>query len=103
MSSPSNRIWPEVGSSSRTISRADVRVEQAGHPMVRLFRDRRQLRIDALVGVPDVRAAGVEVAARGAVDQARRATRDRHELLATGRVEAGNRLQQAPRVRVLRA
>ena len=54
-----------------------------------------------LVRLAHVRAARVERAARRLVDQRRRPARDRHELLVARRVEARDRLQQAPRVRVL--
>ena len=64
---------------------------------------RLELRVDARVVGLRVGAARVEVAARRAVDQARRRARDRHELLLARAVERRDRLQQAPRVGVLGA
>ena len=58
-------------------------------------------RVDLLVRLAHVRAARVERAARRQVDQRRRPARDRHELLVARRVQARDRLQQAPRVGVL--
>ncbi len=61
-----------------------------------------QARIDAGVIGLGIRTARVKVAARGPVDEARRRTRDRHQLFLARAVEARDRLQQPPRVGVLR-
>src|SRR5262245_12656138 len=74
--------------------------EQARHLVVGLAGDRLELGIGLLVRLADVRAARVERAPAGQVDQRRRAALDRHQLLAARRVQPRDRGQQAPRVRV---
>jgi hypothetical protein len=69
--------------------------------VVRVAVDRVEHGIDAPVRVTHVRAARVERAAAGQVDQRRRAARDRHQLVLAPDVHARDRAQQAPRVRML--
>src|SRR3954464_9785110 len=58
--------------------------------------------VDALVGLAHVRAARMERAARRLEDQRRRAALDRDERLVAWQVEARDRPEQTPCVRVLR-
>ncbi len=76
-------------------------IEQARDLVRRLARNRLQPRVDPLVIRLRVGAARVEVTARRTVDQARWRARDRHELLLARTAQRRDRVEQAPRVRVL--
>ncbi len=67
--------------------------------MVRLAADRQQRGLALEAGVRDDRAAGRERAGVRQVDQQRRAALDGHEGLLLGLVHAGDRAEQADRVR----
>src|SRR5436190_925269 len=83
-----------------TQAAADILLEQAGDVMAGLVAELFQRRIDARMVGLRVRAARMEVAARRAVDEARRRARDLHELLVARALERRDRPQQSPRVGV---
>ena len=89
--------------SSAQSCRRVVGLEQAGDEVAVLVGDRLELRLDLPVALAHVRTARMEGAAAGKGDQARRPTGDRHQRLVARAVEPGDRPQQAPGVRVLRA
>src|SRR5438270_680137 len=105
MSRPSKRTSPELASSRRMIRRAVVllahpRCEQAGDVVGGLSRNGLERGVDFGVTRFGIGAAGMEVTARRAPDQAGRRAGDRHELVLTRPAEDRYRLQKAPRVGV---
>ncbi len=80
---------------------ARLALEQARDAMGRVVGQRLELRIDAAMAFAHVRAAGVEGAASGQRDQARRQAGDRDQRLVARAVQPRDRPQQAPGVGML--
>ena len=90
------------GTQLRPQAPAHIDLQQAGDVVVGLVGTRLQLRVDARVRGLGIGAARVEVAAGGAVDQARRACRgSARDPRRASWSSVRDRLEQAPRVRVL--